>query len=305
MTISSRLALRSSAFLLALATTTAAFANPVLGFRESFPGTSTSSWGGGTLFTNPGTGGLFGAGDGYLQLESESPSNFGSTSFGPEYTGDWTAAGITQIRLWLNDVGGDDQLEIHVSIGNGTTNFWQYNVGFLPPLNTWEEFVVDLTSANWTQTRGPGTFANALTNVDRLHIRHDLAPYLPIPTPPDPVAGDVGIDQILLTNGLVGVEPGASVARGPVQLAPPYPNPSRGPVTLLIEPGAPGPVTLQIVDVAGRSVRRVTLGEAGTGPRTLFWDGRDDRGERVPAGVYRVRAYGPSGGTSRALVRID
>ena len=44
-------------------------AAPALGFREDFPGVSTSSWSGGAPFSNPGTGGVGGA-DGYLEVVS-------------------------------------------------------------------------------------------------------------------------------------------------------------------------------------------------------------------------------------------
>ncbi len=192
--------------LVALAIGGHAAAAPAVGFIEEFPGTSTASWFGGTPFSNPGTGGFLGAGDGYLLLENSVATNFGSASSGPEYQGNWTAAGITQVRIWLNDVGAADPLEIHFSIGDGdpfspTRNFWQYNVGFTPPLHAWGEFVVDLTSgANWTQILGSGTFANALTMVNRVHLRHDPAPYDPVPHAPDPIRADVGIDHILLTN---------------------------------------------------------------------------------------------------------
>ena len=291
-----------------------ATAVPVVGFIEEFPGTSTASWSGGTPFSNPGTGGFLGAGDGYLLLENPAASDFGAKAgeaLGPEYVGNWTTAGITRVRIWINDVGADDPLEMHFSLGNGdrlspTANFWQYNVGFLPPLHAWGVYDVDLTSGvDWTRLLGTGTFANALTIVDRVLIRHDLAPFLPIPQHPDLIAADAGIDHILLTNGLVNVDPLTPVAVRPVELAPPYPNPARGPVSLVVRAADAGPVQIQIVDAAGRSVRRAALAAAGTGPRTWLWDGQDDRGRRVPAGLYRVRAFGASGGMSRPIVRVD
>jgi flagellar hook assembly protein FlgD len=66
-----------------------------------------------------------------------------------------------------------------------------------------------------------------------------------------------------------------------------------------------GPIQIQIVDAAGRSVRRAALAEAGNGPRTWLWDGQDDRGRPVPAGYYRVRAFGASGGMSRPIARVN
>src|SRR5690349_6919206 len=157
----------------------------VLGFREEWPTAGdTDGWGGGAIYANPGTGGLSGAGDGFLMISTSVPTaKLGGFGSNVEIQGDYTAAGITQIRLWLNDVGNADPLEIHVSVGNGA-NLWQYNVGFHPPHNQWAEFVVDLTNgANFTHTVGVGTFAAALGAVDRILIRHDLAPYSQIPDP--------------------------------------------------------------------------------------------------------------------------
>ena len=283
-----------------------ALADPVLGFVEEFPDVSTSSWSGGTPFSNPGTGGYLGAGDGYLLLENSSPGSLGTHSFGPEYAGNWITAGITQVRVWINDVGADDPLEMHFAIGNGGTNFWSYDVGFSPPLHQWGEYVVNLTGpTGWTQILGSGTFAQALQIVDRVHIRHDLPPFPRIPNPPDPIAADVGIDHLLLTNGLVGVDPIESRATHPIELAPPYPNPSRGPVSLALRAADGGAIRIEIMDVTGRVVRRAELADAGSGPRTWLWDGLDDSGRRTAAGYYRVRATGASGGMSRPLVRVN
>jgi len=176
--------------------------NPTLGFLEAFPpANGVGTWGRGANVSNPGSGGVGGAGDGYLLVATTTNANLGANSFGPEYTGNWTAAGIDEVHLWLNDVGADENLEIHFLIGNGNTNFWSYNAGFLPPNHAWAEFVVPLTGpSGWTQTRGTGTFAAALQNVDRILVRHDRAPFL---ASPDPILGDFGLDRILLTNHTV------------------------------------------------------------------------------------------------------
>src|SRR6185503_8976651 len=123
-----------------------AYAQPTAGFVENWPGTSLEGWGGGATYSNPGTGGVGGAGDGFLMVNRPLIGNLGTTSQGTEYVGNWTAAGIVAVKLWLKDVGGNQALEIHFAIGNGG-NFWQYNLGFLPPEANWQEFTVDLTSA--------------------------------------------------------------------------------------------------------------------------------------------------------------
>jgi len=46
------------------------------------------------------------------------------------------------------------------------------------------------------------------------------------------------------------------------------------------------PDALRIFDASGRQVRTLLDGVAGPGTRQVVWDGRDDEGSRVPAGVY-------------------
>ena len=286
---------------------------PVLGFVEHWTGTSLQGWGGGDVYDNPGTGGKLGAADVFLRYMTPGPSPFfslslGTTSGGVQYAGDWQGAGITEVRLWINDVGTDEALEMHFAIGNaGSGNFWQYNTGFIPPLNAWAEYTVNLTSAagfsHIIDSPPGGTFSQALQNVDRLLFRHDQAPYA---QSPDPITADVGIDELLLTNTTTAVDPlwpGASGPR-PVQLAAPYPNPSRGPLALALEAFEEAPIQVQVVDATGRLIRHVTLAAAPAGRRLWIWDGTTDSGDRAPAGYYRVRAFGPSGGTSRPLVRL-
>ncbi len=274
-----------------------------LGFVEKFPGVSIQGWGGGALEANPGTGGTDGAGDGYLNFKSPNgfQHNLGVRSSETPYLGNWTTANIKQVRLWLNDVGADDPLEMHFSVGT-FTNLWQYNPGFLPPHGQWAEYVVDVTNAaNWTRIVGTSTFANALLAVEVVHVRHDHAPFV---QNPDDLDADVGLDRVLLTDGLVDVPVGSRVPRS-LELAAPMPNPSRGEVTLSFEQSEAGPVRIEIMDASGRRVRQVVLADAGSGARSWAWDGRGANGRTVPPGYYQVRMTGRSGGMSRGLVRIE
>ena len=122
---------------------------------------------------------------------------------------------------------------------------------------------------------------------------------------PDPILADVGIDHLLLTNGTVGVDatPRAGVHR-PVQLAPPAPNPSRGPVALTLETFEAGPVQVEIVDASGRVVRHAEIAGSVAGPKVWSWNGADDQGRSTPPGYYRARAWSAAGGTSRPLIRV-
>jgi FlgD Ig-like domain len=119
----------------------------------------------------------------------------------------------------------------------------------------------------------------------------------------------------LLVNPSTGddaqISIGVPVGVGPSQPLPlmlsirAAPNPSRGQVTLSIETRQAGGQRLEVQDVAGRTVRHLQAGEYAAGLRQLAWDGRDDQGRTLPAGVYRVAAYGTSGaGRATTLITL-
>jgi hypothetical protein len=136
-----------------------------------------------------------GAADGYLRVTRDTPLNFGTRSFGPNFSGDYLAAGITHIKFWLNDVDANQDFAIHLGIGTGI-NFWLHRTGFQPPENSWAEFEVDLTDSDqFVQIRGSAAYDAALQEVDRILFRHDLDP---ITSTPEGIQGELGIDKIQL-----------------------------------------------------------------------------------------------------------
>lgn len=191
-----------ASFVVACAVTLGVGASSALGvsvyFQEDFNGVDPlGGWSGGATYNNPGTGGVGGAGDGYLRVSRPSPSSLAARTTTGDYIGDLTAAGITGLTLYLNDVGTNQNLNLFVGFGN-TTNFWQYNFGFQPPENQWAQFSVDFTDpSKWNLIgSGPGTFQEALQNCDRILVRHDQFPGSPTGTQPVPIAGDFGIDRV-------------------------------------------------------------------------------------------------------------
>jgi flagellar hook assembly protein FlgD len=50
-----------------------------------------------------------------------------------------------------------------------------------------------------------------------------------------------------------------------------------------------GPASVRVFDVAGRTVRTLLRGVQPAGERVLAWDGRDDAGSPLSAGVYLLR----------------
>ena len=48
----------------------------------------------------------------------------------------------------------------------------------------------------------------------------------------------------------------------------------------------------------------VASGRFTPGPQAVLWDGRDDRGRRLPAGVYFYRLESPAGTEARRMVLL-
>jgi hypothetical protein len=193
-----------------------AFAAPALavdvGHVDEFASAGNlESWGGGAFYSNPGTGGVGGANDGYLRVETPFEAQLAARSQSSVYVGDWIAAGATGLSFYLRDEGGTGDLEIHVGIGVGFSNFWQSNVGF-HPTDEWTQFTVDFSDpSQWTQIIGAGSFEEALMSTDRVLFRHDLAPFTHLP---DFIFGSFGLDRVAILPA-----PGAGALLGLSALA--------------------------------------------------------------------------------------
>jgi len=186
----------------------------VNGFVEGFASGTSGFDAFGMSVTNPGTGGVGGAGDGFLSIARATPGRFAARSIGKDYGGDYIAAGVTEIRFALRDINAPDVgMEIRLGIGN-TNNFWVSNDSWLPGA-AWQVFSADLGDAGaWTPVIGSGTFENALRSADRLQFRHETLP-VDDGMAADDFAGDVGVDDIAFLPA-----PGAlALALGSVPLA--------------------------------------------------------------------------------------
>lgn len=106
--------------------------------------------------------------------------------------------------------------------------------------------------------------------------------------------GDVALD----------VPPPAAV-RAPLAIASIAPNPSRGPVEIAFGAGGTtaARAVARILDLSGRAVRTMDVAIAGDRP-SFTWDGTNDAGERVGAGVYFVRVTVSGGAAGARLVRM-
>ncbi len=85
---------------------------------------------------------------------------------------------------------------------------------------------------------------------------------------------------------------------------PPQPNPSTASVHLEWVQPHRGRVRIDVFDVAGRRVAKVLDESRDAGESFATWDGRDERGGEVAAGVYFVRLRAGETSSVRKLVRL-
>ena len=85
-----------------------------------------------------------------------------------------------------------------------------------------------------------------------------------------------------------------------------YPNPFNPATTIpfTVSAGA-GDVDLTIYNVLGQPVRQVWAGPLAAGEHRLAWDGRDEQGQLVAAGVYLVRLHQGDQTRIRKMVKLE
>ncbi|HPF35353.1 MAG TPA: FlgD immunoglobulin-like domain containing protein [Candidatus Krumholzibacteria bacterium] len=91
-------------------------------------------------------------------------------------------------------------------------------------------------------------------------------------------------------------ESGAATAVAPAPAstgARAWPNPANPRVTVAWRQTVAGGATLEVMDLAGRCVRRLDCPPTAAGERRADWDGRDARGHACAAGTYLVRIRHP------------
>lgn len=104
---------------------------------------------------------------------------------------------------------------------------------------------------------------------------------------------------------IVGVS-GEGPAPGPgAALRPAWPNPFRRAVAIRFTLKSDGPVDLTVFDLAGRRVRGLVSGERTAGELEANWDGRDDSGRAVTAGVYLMRLKAAGAIETMRVVKLD
>ncbi len=66
-------------------------------------------------------------------------------------------------------------------------------------------------------------------------------------------------------------------------------------------PSSSGSVKVDVMDISGRLVREIQLGEKSSGRHDFTWDGKDSLGEQLPPGKYTIDITATSGDSRIAV----
>ncbi len=199
--------------------------------------------------------------------------------------GGLTTTELTYYRWYTNNAGqyaDEDYWQVDVTDDNG---------------ETW----VNLEYTNETQAYWMERTFNLeeyVTLTDEVRLRFVASDLY------NPSTVEGGVDDV----GLVGIEFPAGV-NGPavvrrIQLTQ-GPNPFvSGHATMRFELPQATDGTLRVYGVDGRTVRTLLNGRLQSGVTNLVWDGLDEGGREVPAGVYLIRLATPSEQAEGRLLRL-
>jgi hypothetical protein len=69
-----------------------------------------------------------------------------------------------------------------------------------------------------------------------------------------------------------------------------FPNPFNGTTTIPIDIPPQSRGAIEISDLQGRTIRRLSFDGASVSSRSVLWDGRNEHGEIVSTGFYLIQA---------------
>lgn len=189
-----------------------------------------------------------------------------------EFTVDVPAAGQypIDVRVASQSTGGTFRIEFDGADATGEVTFGS--------TGGWQNW----TTASTTAMVAPGVQVMRLVLID----------------------GEFNVNWMHVWASVTSVEP--ELPAGAWTLHPCFPNPFNPSTTIAFDAPRAGAYSLVVHDVAGRAVRTLAAGETvEAGRHEIVWNGRDDAGRTVPAGVYygRLVAAGQATTVRMALLK--
>ncbi len=146
---------------------------------------------------------------------------------------------------------------------------------------------------------GPANFVADLP--DTGYVDAAAAPYIYKLTAVDEHGNESPV-ATLTPSGTLAVD-GGPAPRAFLELA--SANPARGATALRFGLASAGRVSLALYDASGRRVRSLAGGTFAAGEHAVAWDGRDDGGRAVAAGLYFAKLETPGFSATRRIVRSE
>jgi hypothetical protein len=194
------------------------------------------------------------------------------------YLGDWRALDGAGVLSWYHRIvryGGVYQVVPPTVRLTGPGGVATWTASIIPD-SSWTYVAAPIAAQGWRLDSG--SWDALLANVTELAIQMELVDNSVLPLDLD------GVDNVRLAR----VDPAGAADNSNVATLRIFPNPTRGEARLWFD-GAGVAGRAGIWDARGRSVRRLAASSSGW----IRFDGLDDRGRRLLAGVYFVRVETP------------
>lgn len=215
----------------------------------------------------------------------------------------------------LGDVNGDGYLDLAVGDSGSDDGFSNAGAVYLTSLDS------DGSTLGFQKVSGTGPcFSTVLEEGDTFGEAVCMVPDIDGDGVSDLAIGAANADDGWNNSGAVylipltpsafsqpavGVDPKSPHSNGPTAIQSIVPNPIRSETLLSFRLDAPERILVSVVDVSGRRVRTVAERSFETGHHRLAWDGRDESGERLPAGVYLFQLVRSGRTESRLMVLLS
>jgi len=197
---------------------------------------------------------------------------------------DATAASVRFWRWYSNDKGADPNNDIWTVQVRNNGGAWQTIESNQNDQNSWVERNDDLYAR----------FGTEIGEVQLKFIASDLNSGSLV---------EAGVDDFVLLVELgFSSTPEETATELRYALHGSRSNPVTGPTEIRFEVPAPAAVELTVFDVTGRALRRLADERFDAGAHAIAWDGRDNRGQALGAGIYYVRMRTPDFDATRTLV---
>ncbi len=148
--------------------------------------------------------------------------------------------------------------------------------------------LVEIVGLRSDTTDSTGVYLMRWNQDDHYSLKASAAGYTTVIYDSLKFENDSTINFSLSTDSGVAGKPGVNVFI--TRLEQPFPNPGRSEVHIRYQLAAAGPAVLEIYDISGRRIKSLPQGSVPAGAvRTFTWDGSDQSGKNVPAGVYFCR----------------